>query len=283
MHRSQWHAAQHKHTWNSCNTPTALHHRCSKRAAGQRRCAGGDAEAGAAEPHISITFVAPDPQQQPVTVQCPSGEQLRACMLENKASRHSGGGGTGVTNVCWCAGGRAHHNCVGRRLSHARAPPRGSAVLRPHAQTQTHATGGSVHCVGQAVVVRRRWPVRHLHRPGARPPPHTCAHARARQPCRLSASSASHANSLSCHAPCAAPHAAGALHLLQQPWRVFKLRAYCAPPLRPCPLRAHHPPRPQVQEGGDLLSERTATENKKLNKASVIECPCHVCVHGGPV
>jgi hypothetical protein len=52
------------------------------------------AQAAEAEPSITLKFVTPESPNDPLVVECPSGEQLRACMLDNKVrqvvlKRHS--------------------------------------------------------------------------------------------------------------------------------------------------------------------------------------------------
>lgn len=42
------------------------------------------AQAADAEPSITLKFMMPEAPNDPVVVECPSGEQLRAAMLENK-------------------------------------------------------------------------------------------------------------------------------------------------------------------------------------------------------
>lgn len=141
----------------------------------------------------------------PVEFIAPSGEQLRAVMLENKARG-------AARSACVRACGGAHAGGCGaasrlRRLSGARRRPRPAA-----------AAGGPVHHVGQDLVVRRRRAVRHVHRQGAR----------------------------------------GAVPL-RRPSARMRARRLRARPVPAAAARAR-----QVEEGAELLSECTATEQKKL-------------------
>jgi hypothetical protein len=38
---------------------------------------------------VTLKFVTPEALNEPIVIECPSGEQLRACMLENKVWYHS--------------------------------------------------------------------------------------------------------------------------------------------------------------------------------------------------
>lgn len=58
--------------------PTAIPRQCIRVRAQQSEAAD------AAEPTVTLKFITPEAASEPVVVECPSGEQLRACMLENK-------------------------------------------------------------------------------------------------------------------------------------------------------------------------------------------------------
>jgi len=57
--------------------PTAIPRQCI-------RVRAQSEAADAAEPTVTLKFITPEAASEPVVVECPSGEQLRACMLENK-------------------------------------------------------------------------------------------------------------------------------------------------------------------------------------------------------
>lgn len=223
-----------------------------QRAARRPRTAAA-ASAGGAEPSVTLKFVdaaAPGP----IEVSAPSGEQLRATMLENKV-RAAGGGAAPQQPHC--------------TLPQPRVCSRLHNALAPTAQVDLYTTWGKIwSCggVGQCgtCIVKVGQRVQRMHaRLCARGPPACMGTARRARGCPalLLAAAAAAANRRMAASSTGRATRSTAQPLFNPSTRAFIALASPADPT-------------QIEEGAELLSERTATEQRKLKGVSHAAARC---------